>query len=275
MQTCVRRERVEGEFMSTGLTFDPDLSARLEKQYTRPAMVVRRAHALELAAPKLGEDVLDVGSGPGFLTADLAAGVGEGGSVLGIDQSDAMLGLAKNRCAPWPEVQLEQGDAIDLGGEDARFDLVVSTQVLEYVSEIDRALAEIARVLRRGGRTVILASDWRAVAWYSTDEARMDRMLSAWEEHLAHPALPRTLGKRLEEAGLHVARIERHSIIERADDCTGYSAMLIGGIGGFAPGRRGITEAEAAAWADEQEALRASRAFHFSMGQYFFCAERR
>jgi ubiquinone/menaquinone biosynthesis C-methylase UbiE len=261
--------------MSTGLAFDSEMSSRLEKQYTRPAMVLRRAHALALAAPKLGEDVLDVGSGPGFLTADLAAGVGESGSVLGIDQSDAMLSIATRRCAPWPQARIEAGDAIALGGDDGRFDLVVSTQVLEYVAEIDRALAEIARVLRPGGRTVLLASDWRAVAWHSSDDARMDRMLAAWEEHLAHPALPRTLGKRLEDAGLRVDRIERHSIIERGDDRTGYSTMLLGAIGGFAPGRRGISEEEAAAWAEDQEALRASGAFHFSMGQYFFCAERR
>jgi ubiquinone/menaquinone biosynthesis C-methylase UbiE len=261
--------------MSTGLAFDPEMSARLERQYTRPAMVVRRAHALALAAPKLGEDVLDVGSGPGFLTADLAAGVGESGSVLGIDQSEAMLALAKRRCAVWSQARIEAGDAVAIGGDDARFDLVVSTQVLEYVSEIDRAIAEIARVLRPGGRTVLLASDWRALAWHSSDDERMDRMLSAWEDHLAHPALPRTLARRLEDAGLHVDRIERHSIIERADDRTGYSAMLIDGIAGFAPGRRGISEEEAAAWAEDQETLRVNRSFHFSMGQYFFCAERR
>ncbi len=261
--------------MSTGLAFDREMSSRLEKQYTRPAMVLRRAHALALAAPKLGEDVLDVGSGPGFLTADLAAGVGEDGSVLGIDQSEAMLSLASERCAVWPQARIEEGDAIALGGEDGRFDLVVSTQVLEYVAEVDRALAEIVRVLRPGGRVVLLASDWRAVAWHSSDEARMDRMLSAWEEHLAHPALPRTLGKRLADVGLAVDRIERHSIIERAEDRTGYSAMLVGAIGNFAVGRRGISEEEATAWAGDQEALRESGEFHFSMGQYFFCAELR
>jgi hypothetical protein len=41
--------------MSAGLAFDPEMSARLEKQYTRPATVVRRAHALTLAAPTLTE----------------------------------------------------------------------------------------------------------------------------------------------------------------------------------------------------------------------------
>lgn len=260
--------------MSTGLSFDAETSTRLEAQYTRPAMVLRRARALTWAAPKLGEHVLDVGCGPGFLTADLAAGVGEAGSVLGIDQSEAMIELARRRCEPWPWVRIEPGDAVALGGADARFDLVVSTQVLEYVADIDRALAEVARVLRPGGRTVLLATDWRSIAWHSSDDARMQRMLDAWEEHLAHPALPRTLGRRLADAGLRVTHVDRHSIVERAEDRTGYSAMLVGAIGGFAPGRCGVSEDEARAWAEDQEALRRSGAFHFSLGQYFFRAER-
>jgi arsenite methyltransferase len=260
--------------MSTGLSFDPEMSARLEAQYTRPAMVLRRAKALELAHPNLGEQVIDIGCGPGFLTSDLGAGVGDGGSVLGIDQSDAMLALATRRCEGHPGIRIETGDAVDLKAEDGRFDLAVSTQVLEYVADIDRAVSEIARVLRPGGRAVLLATDWRSVAWHSSDDARMDRMLLAWEEHLAHPALPRTLGRRLADAGLRVRSIERHSILEGAEDRTGYSAMLVGAIGGFAPGRHGITEEEAGDWAKDQESLRESAAFHFSLGQYFFCVER-
>ena len=102
----------------------------------------------------------------------------------------------------------------------------------------------------------------------------MDRMLSAWEEHLAHPTLPRTLGRRLQEVGLRVTGLERYSILEGAEDRTGYSSMMLGAIGGFAPGRQGVTEDEAKAWAKEQEALRLSHAFHFSLGQYFFSATR-
>ncbi len=260
--------------MSTGMSFDSELSQRLAAQYTRPAMVLRRAKALEIASPKLGEDVLDIGCGPGFLTADLAAGVGDDGSVLGIDQSDAMIDLASNRCEGAKQARVEIGDAIAIKCDEASFDLVVSTQVLEYVADIDRALAEIARVLRPGGRAVLLATDWRSVAWYSSDEDRMDRMLAAWEEHLAHPTLPRTLGRRLAEVGLRVRQLERYSILEGADDRTGYSSMLIGGIRGFAPGRRGVTKEEADAWAEEQEALRENGAFYFSLGQYFFHVER-
>lgn len=260
--------------MSTGLAFDPELSAQLDAQYRRPAMVLRRAKALELARPRLGEHVLDIGCGPGFLTADLGAGVGETGSVLGIDQSESMIALATRRCQDLPSTLIQPGDAIDLGGANGRFDLVVSTQVLEYVEAIDRALSEIARVLRPGGRAILLATDWRSVAWHSSDDARMDRMLLAWEEHLAHPALPRTLRKQLATAGLCVTSLERYSIVEDSNDLTGYSPMLVGAIGAFALGRQGITQDEVKAWTEDQRLLRESGAFHFSLGQYFFCVER-
>ena len=262
--------------MSTGLQFDADLARGLELQYKRPQMVLRRGAALRLAAPRLGEDVLDVGSGPGFLCADLAAGVGANaggpGSLLGVDQSESMVALAQARCAEWENARFEAGDAVELPASDASFDLVTSTQVLEYVADIDRALAEIARVLRPGGRCVLLATDWRSTAWHSNDEDRMQRMLSAWEEHLAHPTLPRTLAARLRDQGLEVGTIERYSILEQASERTGYAQMLMTTLPGFAPGRRGVTEEEAQAWLADLEALREQDAFHLSIGQYFFCA---
>ena len=127
--------------MSTGLQFDAELARGLELQYKRPQMVLRRAAALRLADPRLGEHVLDVGCGPGFLCADLAAGLGDEGGLLGVDQSDSMVAIASARCAEWENARFEAGDAVDLPSSDAAFDLVTSTQVLEYVSEIDAALA--------------------------------------------------------------------------------------------------------------------------------------
>jgi SAM-dependent methyltransferase len=237
-------------------------------------MVLRRAAALRYAAPRMGEAIVDIGCGPGFLTRDLAAGADEKGSVLGLDQSESMLEIARARCAEMPGARFEVGDAIELPLEDRSIDLAVSTQVLEYVKDVDRALTEITRVLRPGGRVVLLATDWRACAWHSSDDARMDRMLTAWEEHLAHPVLPRTLAARLEAQGLELTLLERYSIIERADERTGYAAMLMGTLPGFAPGRCGVTEHEAQAWLDDLLALRERGEFHLSIGQYFFGAKK-
>jgi arsenite methyltransferase len=260
--------------MSTGIQFDSETSRALDLQYTRPQMVVRRAAALRHASPKLDEDIIDIGCGPGYLTRDLAAGAGESGSVLGIDQSESMLEIARARCEGMPGVRFEQANAVELPAENESFDLVVSTQVMEYVEDIDRALSEIARVLRPGGRTLLLATDWRACAWHSSDEERMQRMLSAWEEHLAHPALPRTLAARLEKQGLVLTTLERHSIVERSDERTGYSAMLMSMLPGFAPGRRGVTEEEAQAWLADLEQIRDRGESHLSVGQYFFGASK-
>lgn len=260
--------------MSTGLQFDAAMSKGIENQYRRPQMVRRRARALELADPRIGEHVVDVGSGPGFLTADLAAGVTESGAVVGIDQSDSMLALGAVRCEGCPQVRFEKGDATDMPLPDASFDLALSTQVLEYVADVDAALCDMARVLRPGGRVVLLATDWRSVAWYSADEDRMTRMLSAWEEHLAHPTLPRTLATRLTAAGFEVTDVERYSVLERSGDVADYASMMIMAIASFAPGRRGLTQEDASAWAEEQRALRESGGFHFSVGQYFFMARK-
>jgi len=260
--------------MSTGLQFDADLAKALELQYTRPQMVLRRAQALRHARPMLGEAVVDIGCGPGFLTRDLAAGAGGEGSVLGLDQSDSMLEIARARCQGMEGVRFESGDAVKLPLQDASVDLAVSTQVMEYVTEVDIALGEIARVLRPGGRTVLLATDWRACAWHSSDDERMQRMLAAWEEHLAHPTLPRTLAVRLERQGLEVAAIDRYSIVERADERTGYAAMLMGTLPDFAPGRCGVTEDEAQAWLADLRDIQQRGESHLSIGQYFFVARK-
>lgn len=260
--------------MSTGLQFDSEMSRQLETQYKRPQMVLRRAQTLRLAAPRSGERALDVGCGPGFLCADLAAGVGETGAVLGVDQSDAMLELARARCEQWPHASFESADAASLPTDDEAFDVAISTQVLEYVADVDRALAEIVRSLRPGGRCVLLATDWRSLAWHSSDDERMSRLLAAWEEHLAHPVLPRTLASRLRAKGMTTTRIERYSVLEDSNEVMGYSNMLIAAISGFAPGRGGVTEEEARAWSDDLLTLRERGDSHFSLGQYFVCATR-
>jgi ubiquinone/menaquinone biosynthesis C-methylase UbiE len=71
-----------------------------------------------------------------------------------------MLATSRKRCAGQPWVELRTADARKLPYPDASFDAAVSTQVYEYVAHILAALAELHRVLRAGGRAVILDSDY-------------------------------------------------------------------------------------------------------------------
>ena len=88
---------------------------------------------------------------------------------------------------------------------DEQFDVAVCTQVYEYVEDIAAALAEARRVLRPGGRLLVLDTDWDSIVWHSCDRERMERVLAAWNEHLADPYLPRRLPALMRAAGLELA----------------------------------------------------------------------
>src|SRR3990167_4524013 len=150
-----------------------------------PDVVAQRARVIDLLAPTPGERLLDVGIGPGLLALDLARLVGESGRLVGLDLAPAMVAAAADRLAGVGHAEVRIGDAADLDLPDGAFDAAVSTQVYEYVDDMPRALAELHRVLRPGGRAVILDTDWRSLVWHSSDTARMDRMLACWDDHLA------------------------------------------------------------------------------------------
>lgn len=110
-----------------------------------------------LAAPEPGCTVLDVGCGTGALTWPVAELVGRGGHVVGIDPAAAMLDHARsaNRRGrgAWPDFREGRAEALDL--PDGSVDLVVSSLAFHHLPDQASAAAEIARVLRPGGRVMI------------------------------------------------------------------------------------------------------------------------
>lgn len=102
-----------------------------------------------------GGTALDVGSGPGNVTASLARAAGPDGLALGVDISEPMLQRAV-RSEAGPQVGFIKADAQQLPFRDNTIDAAVSTAVLQLVPEPARALTEIARVLRPGARLAIM-----------------------------------------------------------------------------------------------------------------------
>jgi arsenite methyltransferase len=192
--------------MSGGLQFNEETSRKVEALYLTPDVVIQRVEVLKALELREGEQVLDIGSGPGLLTYDIAASVGRDGRVCGIDISEEMLTISRRRCANQPWAEFQRVDATNLPYPDHTFDAAVPTQVYEYIAEIPTALAELYRVARCGSRIVILDTDYHSLVIHTEDEARMERMLSAWNQHFVHAGLPRTLSGQLRDAGFTIQR---------------------------------------------------------------------
>ncbi len=116
----------------------------------------RRALVSEVA-PKGGQRVLDVATGTGMVAAELLSRCGDC-SVVGIDQSAAMLAAARRRFASEPasRVELLEGQAEALPFADGSFDGLTFTYLLRYVDDPPATVKELARVVRPGGRVASL-----------------------------------------------------------------------------------------------------------------------
>ena len=101
---------------------------------------------VEWCRPQPGQRALDVGAGPGLLSAALSAVVAE---AVALDPSQALLGHTP------PGVRAVVGDAESLPFGDREFDLVTCVNSLHHVADMPRTLAEMARVLRRDGSIVV------------------------------------------------------------------------------------------------------------------------
>ena len=258
--------------MSNGLQFDEETSRKVEALYLTPDVVAQRCQVLKALQLRQGERVLDIGSGPGLLAYDMAASVGRDGSISGIDISEDMLAMSRKRCANQPWTEFGMADATKLPYPDNWFDAAVSTQVYEYVADIHAALAELYRVTRPGGRAVILDTDYASLVIHTSDPRRMQRVLSAWDEHFVHAGLPRLLSWHLRDAGFDIQQRDVIPMFNPEYHDNTYAKRALGIMASFAVGRRGVSQEEANAWLAEFADLGRDGKFFFSINRYLFLA---
>ena len=172
-----------------------------------------RRRAVDLARVGPGDCALDVASGTGDLAIELASRVGGAGSVIGSDFSEQMLERARVKA---PNLEWQQANALQLPYETDRFDAVTVGFGARNFSELDRGLAEMVRVVRPGGRVVVLeittptrpplSSFFRL--WFDRLVPLIGRIAGAPDAYSYLPSSvrrfpdARTLASRLSEAGL-------------------------------------------------------------------------
>src|SRR4051812_18183803 len=127
-----------------------------------------------------GMRLLDVGCGPGTITADLAAIVAPG-EVVALDNAAGVLDTARSTMADRDatNVTVQQADVYRLPFGDDEFDVVHAHQVLQHLTDPVAALAEMRRVCRAGGVVAARDSDYPAFTWFP-EEPLMDRWLSLY-----------------------------------------------------------------------------------------------
>lgn len=256
--------------MSESIQYDEAWMQRLLQLYSNPDVVKQREIVLSTLNLQPDERILDIGSGHGLLAEDMAAIVGPSGSISGIDVSAAMVALSQERCSHLPQVELREGDAMSLPYNNDEFDAAVSTQVYEYIEDVEGCLTELYRVLKPGGRALLLCTDWDTLIWNTEDRERMRRILTTFEAHCAHPRLPRTLAPKLREAGFHITQHDVYTMLNPKYDENTYSHGVIDFIASYVSGKNGITAEETKAWASELLEKGQEGAYFFSINRYIF-----
>ncbi|MBM7171132.1 class I SAM-dependent methyltransferase [Streptomyces sp. G44] len=150
--------------------------------------------------------VLDIGCGPGTITADLAELVPDG-HVTGVDQAPDILGTARATAAGrgLDNVEFAVADVHDLDYPDDTFCVVHAHQVLQHVGDPVRALREMRRVCRPGGLIAVRDADYAAMTWYPNTPV-MDDWLALYRRVARANGGEPDAGRRLKswalEAGL-------------------------------------------------------------------------
>ena len=132
-------------------------AAEIYEEFFIPALFEAWASRVaDAAGIREGQRILDVACGTGILARAAAERAGASGSVVGLDVNEGMLAVAARKA---PQVEWRQGAAEALPFEDASFDAVVSQFGLMFFEDRTRALREMFRVLRPGGRLAVAVWD--------------------------------------------------------------------------------------------------------------------
>lgn len=196
-----------------------ELASRLELRARAEDEVRTREDYLDLLGVRPGERVLDVGCGSGAVTRAIARRVAPGGRVVGIDPSPAFLAIAKrygDEAGLGTTIEWRTADCRRLPFDDGSFDVVLAATVLAHVPGAEEALAEMARVTRRGGRLAVFDFDGDSFLFSHPDRELTRRIVAAFSDSAAvNPAFARRVPSLLARAGFADVRVRAFMPLEQ------------------------------------------------------------
>ena len=234
-----------------------------------------RAAYLDLLEIAPGERVLDVGCGSGVVTRAVAHRVAPAGRVLGVDPSPVMLAAAQEiaeRDGLAGQIEFQVGDARALPVEDAAFDVVLAITALSHTTDAERAIPELLRAARPGGRVGVFDIDPESWIMAHPDRALTRRIGMAATDAITDGWLARRLPGVLEAAGLQDVRVRAFTPVER--DPAGYYASLAPMRAGQAIQMGAISDEERQRWLAALQAEQAANRFLSGITHLFIWGRR-
>lgn len=256
------------------LKFNAETTKLLDVAYQGGDVTRRRRQAFDALHLSQGDTVVDIGCGNGLLTEEIARAIGNAGNVIGVDPSGDMRALASTRCDAFPYAHVTDGSADELPLQDGKADKAVAVQVLEYLPDIPSAIREAHRVLRVGGRYVAVDTGCKTLDWFSENEDRMQRVQAAWDHHYTEANVAALWPRLTREAGFCAIEVEPFTYCDVTLRPDGIAFMLMHLMSRYAAENGHLSEAETAAWFDEQMELARQGRFFFSLTYYRMSAVR-
>ncbi|MGW5563054.1 methyltransferase domain-containing protein [Streptomyces tendae] len=183
------------------------LLAVLDSADRMPGAARLRARSYELLSLVPDSTVVDVGCGAGRAVAELAE---RGVHAVGVDPGPGMLAAARER---WPRAEFHQAGAEDLPFPDGSLHGYRADKVFHVLREPARAVTEARRVLRPGGRIVLLGQDWDAIMIDSEDPVLTRTIVQARADLLNTPRAGRQYRGLLLAGGFEDVAVEAHTSV--------------------------------------------------------------
>ncbi|WP_406274850.1 methyltransferase domain-containing protein [Nocardia sp. NBC_00881] len=186
----------------------------LDLQAAIPGIQRMRRWGHDALAVGPGEYALDIGAGTGTEVLEFADRVGRDGDAVGVDPNPAMLATARARAeAAGSRARFVEGTAYHLPFPDDSFDAVRCERVYQHLDDPAAATAEIARVLRPGGRVLLVDSDWHTAIAHPGDADVIARLTTTMLAATPNPTSGRRLRGLLTAAGFSIEDIGSEAVI--------------------------------------------------------------
>lgn len=192
------------------------LVTSLEIQEFNPILLELRHSVYKEIAVNKGEYILDVGCGLGGTVRDIAKIVGKDKHVIGVDKSTLLLNESKRR-TNFSDCNIDyvEADVNNLQFDNESFAFTHAERVLMHIPEPYKALSEMIRVLKKGGKIAITEPDLSSVKIYPNPQCISDLVMKKWCSYTESPTVGANLVEYFHELSLSEVSISARTLLIR------------------------------------------------------------